>query len=183
MSFPGYGKPASWLIDVGLIGLGAVGSVVVFSATKGGVTFDPGIQYRHIEADGISTEFEGGHRIVKYDSHLKTKLKNLPSTMIKALLPGSTQATVSSVTTTTPKAARALLTIGPSGHYIEDLWFIGNRSDGILAEVHIPRALPKFSIATTDNNEGDIDVDFMAVLTDAQALNEAPFTIREAAAA
>lgn len=178
MSFPGYSAPAAFVIDAGVL---LVGSTPI-GATRGGVAFDPGISYRHVEFDGKTTDIAGLHRITEYAPTLSGDLLDLTDAAIGRYFPGSSS-DGSSNNLFTMKAARAFLV---TGDYLTNVKFVGSQSDGAAETIVITfaRALvEKATFKTNDKDEALVSVTLRAVLdVNATNLEAAPFTITKAAA-
>lgn len=178
MAFPGYSAPSAFVLDAGVI---MVGSTVI-GATRGGMTFDPGIEYRHIEFDGKTTDIAGLHRIVEYNATISGEMLDLTDAAISRYFPGSSS-DGSSNNLFTMKAARDMLV---TGDYLTNLIWKGQQSDGTAENLIITfaRALVQdVSFRTNDRDEGLVSVTFKAVLdVNASDLEAAPFTITKAAA-
>lgn len=178
MAFPGYTAPQAFGIDAGVF---LVGSTPI-GATKGGMQFDPGVEIRHIEFDGLSTEIAGLHRITKYTATMSAKVLDLTDAALSRYFPGATS-DGSSNNLFTMKDAREFWV---TGDYLTNLKFVQQQSDGSAESfvITFARAMVKVnSITTEDNNETVVDVTFTAVLdVGATDLEAAPYTITKAAA-
>ena len=177
MAFPGYSAPTAFVIDAGVL---LVGSTVIGS-TLGGIKFDDGKVYRHVEFDGKTTDIAGLHRITEYNATLSGQLLDLTDAAISRYNPGSTS-DGSANNLFTMKPAREFLV---TGDYLTNVKFVGQQSDGSNETfvITFPRALvEKVSFKTNDKNEGLIDIVIKAVLDiGATDLELAPFTITKAA--
>lgn len=177
MAFPGYVAPTAFVVDAGVLLLGST----PIGASRGGIAFDPGITYRHVEFDGRTTEIAGLHRIVEYNATLKGEFLDLSDAAIARYFPGSTS-DGSSNNLFTMKSARDFLV---TGDYLTNLKFVGQQSDGATENIIITfaRCLVKEpSFKTNDRDEGLFSVTFQAVLDiNASDLEAAPFTITKAA--
>lgn len=174
MSFPGYAAPQAFVVDAGVL---MVGSNVI-GATRGGLKFDPGITYRHVEFDGKTSDIEQLHRITEYNSTISGKMKDLTDAAISRYFPGATS-DGSSNNLFTMKSARAFL---GSGDYLSNVKLVASQSDGETIVVTFAKALvEKVSFTTQDKDEADVEISIRAVLASSAALEAPPFTITKAA--
>lgn len=173
MAFPGYSAPAAIVVDAGVF---LVGSTPI-GATRGGMTFDPGIEIRHVEFDGKTTDIAGLHRIVEYNSTMTAQILDLSDAAISRYFPGSTS-DGSADNLFTMKDARDFWV---TGDYLTNLKFVGAQSSGASDSLIITfaRAMVTVnSITTNDRDEALVDVVFKAVLdVNATNLEAPPFTI------
>ena len=174
----------SLVLNVPVVYFGAVltGTTVSagtkFGLTEGGVDFDPGKVERQVTGDGIRAPIAGLEYVIGYNSVMKFKIKEIGSSNIALLEPGSTSETVGSATTYTPIACATLYT---SGDYLEDVMAVGQRGDGGLFVVHLPVAkVNKWKLDTKDKVEGMLDVELTGYLdgTEAETSTDgAPFRL------
>lgn len=178
MAFPGYSAPSAVVLDAGVL---MVGSTVI-GATRGGMTFDPGMQLRHVEFDGKTTDIAGLHRIVEWNATISGDVLDTTDAAIGRYFPGSTS-DGSSDNLFTMKAARDFFV---TGDYLTDFKFKGQQTDGTTENLIITfaRALVESaSFKTNDRDEGVWTIKVKAVLDiNAADLEAAPFTITKAAA-
>ena len=178
MAFPGYAAPQAVVLDAGVL---MVGSTVI-GATRGGMTFDPGVQLRHIEFDGKTTDIAGLHRIVEYNTTISGDILDTTDAAIGRYFPGATS-DGSSDNLFTMKDARDFFV---TGDYLTNFKFKGQQTDGTNENLIItfPRALVESAtFKTNDRDEGVWTVTIKAVLdVNASNLEAAPFTITKAAA-
>src|SRR5690349_680429 len=92
VTWPGRPKPTAEILDAGVLFVGA--TPAAFGAFSGGLSFDPGITWRESEYDGKTTHVAGDDRIAQYDAKITGKVKDVSSTLIAMLEPGSTKTTV-----------------------------------------------------------------------------------------
>jgi hypothetical protein len=175
------------LLDTGVVYYkkqGGDGNPTRLGVSVGGCTFEPGIEWRHIEFDGKRSDIEGLHRIVGRTGVIRgTFLIELPK-HIPIVEPGATEATQSNITTWTPRAASTLLS--PNTEYLQDVRLIATKPDGSLVEVKFARGLvTKWSWVQEDKNEHKLaDLEISAVLEDATAASStdtAPYVYIERA--
>src|SRR5690242_14995414 len=91
-TWPGPTKPADVALDAGVLYVGD--TPVAMGATRGGLSFDPGVTWRETDWDGKTTSIAGQERIVEYNSTITGKIVSLSSTLLQQLNPGSTKTTV-----------------------------------------------------------------------------------------
>lgn len=177
MAFPGYTAPTAFVVDAGVF---LVGSTPI-GATRGGMQFDPGVVYRHVEFDGKTTDIAGLHRITEYNATMTADMMDLTDAAISRYFPGATS-DGSANNLFTMKDARDFLV---TGDYLTTLKFVGQQSDGATENLIItfPRALVQINnIRTNDKDESLVNVTFKAVLdVNASNLEAPPFTITKAA--
>jgi hypothetical protein len=110
--------------------------------TRGAPDFDPGVDISDVQFDGMRMRLKGLSRKTGWKPVIKGTLIELgPAASGKQTLvlePGSTEATVGGVTTTTPKAAGAMFA---ANDYVTDLRWIFERGNGLLRDLLPGRAL------------------------------------------
>lgn len=173
------------LLDVGVLYYtkkGGDGNPTKFGVSVGGLSFEPEIEWRHIEFDGKRSDIEGLHRVTNRTGRIKgTFLIEWPK-HIPLVEPGATQ---TGGGTWTPKAASTLLE--PDTDYLQEVQLIASKPTGGLVRVLMRRALvTKWSWAMEDKNEHKLaDVEIVAVLEDslaATSTDTAPYTYKEISA-
>lgn len=177
------GYTANLPTDV-LFNMGVLFRTISAVSTKMGVTrgapdFDPGVETTDIAFDGMRCRLKGLTRRTGFKPVIKgTFLEFGPTATGKQTLilePGSTEATVSGVTTTTPKPAGTLYA---AGDYIPDLRWIFDRGNGAFVAIYFPIALcTKWSLKGQDKDEAQISFEFEAVGDPAVDLGVAPYLI------
>jgi hypothetical protein len=173
MGLTGYSSatPNTVLLDAGVLYIGTA----IIGVSRGGFKFDPGKELREFEYDGRGTAAVGDHRVTKYEAVISGKLLEVTAANLLKIDAGATAATVSSVTTTTPIDAKVSMT---AGGYVSDLALYIEKGDGTYRAYKFPHALcRKYSLTTADNNEGEYDVEFVAVAASGGAVLDAPYTI------
>lgn len=173
MAFPGYAAPTGFVVDAAVLLHGST----PMGATKGGLTWNPGKEIRHVEFDGLSTEIAGLHRILAYKPTISGNMKDLSAAAIGRYEPGSTS-DGSSTNTYTMKPAKEFYA---SGDYLQDVTFKGNRSDGKAFVIKLAWAIVReYNITTPDRNEADVAITLEGVLQPgATDLELCPYTIQE----
>jgi hypothetical protein len=172
MAFPGYSKPTEYVFDAGIVQVGGTTAFV----SEGGVTFDPGVEIRHIEFDGMQSEYVGGHRIVGRRPTLSGRFKDLSAAAMLRYEPGSTSDGSTGSNTVTPKAGRDFF---DTGDYLADVTFVLNKSDGKAVRIVFDYALvTSYRIITPDKDEADVELTISGVLSASSALEDCPFTIQ-----
>jgi hypothetical protein len=95
--------------------------------------------------------------------------------------PGSSSATVGSVTTITPQEAGVELTADTD--YLENVRLIYKRTGGGYVWVRFPKALfRKYKIVGANKADAKVDIDIKAILDATQPLNACPYVIEYASA-
>lgn len=175
------------LLDTGVLYYkkqGGDGNPTKWGVSVGGLTFEPEIEWRHVEFDGRRSEIEGLHRVTNRTGRIKgTFLFEAPK-HIPLVEPGATDSTGGGITTWTPKAASTLLTANTD--YLQDVRLIATKPSGTLVEVKFARALVvKWAWQQEDKNEQKLaDVEIVAVLEDgtaASSTDTAPYVYVERA--
>lgn len=147
--------------------------------TQGAPDFDPGVEIGDIQFDGMRCKLKGLSRKTGFKPIVKGTIIELgPTASGKQTLllePGSSEATVGGVTTTTPKAAGSLFA---AGDYITDLRWIFDRGNGLYVAVYFPFALcTAWSVKGQDKAEPQVSFTFEAVGDPANDLGTAPYLI------
>jgi hypothetical protein len=174
------------LLDVGVLYYTKQGgdkNPTRFGVSVGGLSFEPEIEWRHIEFDGKRSDIEGLHRVTNRTGRIKgTFLIEWP-THIPLIEPGATQ---SPGGTWTPKAASTLLE--PDSDYLQGVKLVATKpGTNKLVEVGFTRALvTKWSWKMTDKGEHQLaDLEIVAVLDATRAAastDTAPYTYKEISA-
>lgn len=173
--------PADVLLDSGML---YVGSAQI-SATRGGLSFDPGKEFRVLEYDGLRTEVLGIRRITRWNAAIKGAFLQFKAANVTNFIPGATTGTGGTGVSTliTPKAAGLQYA---SGDYLSNLRLVFERGDTASTKylaVLFTRALCiKYDIGSQMDGEGLINAEFRAVLQTTDASNIAPFVIEERSA-
>ncbi len=180
---------AALVLNVPVVWWGAVltgttvSSGTKFGLTEGGVDFDSGKVERQVTGDGIRARIAGLEYVIDYNPVMKFKIKEIGSSNIALLEPGSTAETVGSTTTYTPIACATLYV---AGDYLEDVMAVGQRGDGGLFVCHLPVAkVVKWKLDTKDKVEAMIDVELHGYLdgTEAETSTDgAPYRLIDVAA-
>lgn len=172
------------LLDVGVLyykKYGGDGNPTKWGVSVGGLSFEPEIEWRHIEFDGRRSDIEGLHRVTNRTGRIRgTFLLEFPK-HIPLVEPGVTSGTAAGITTYTPKAASDLLTANTE--YLQDVRLIATKPDGTLVEVKFARGLVvRWRWQQEDKNEHKLaDVEIAAVLEDgpaATSTDTAPYVYR-----
>lgn len=163
-TWPGPTKPTDVALDAGVLYVGT--TPVAMGATRGGLTFDPGVTEREYDWDGKTSPVAGTERVTAYDAKITGKIVGMSSALLLQLYPGSTKTTDAgppSVDTITPINAAKIIP-GDTG-YLQNVCLIHLLSDGSIEQVIFAVAKvisPKFN--ATDKNEGEIDITIRAYL-------------------
>lgn len=177
------GLPTSVLLDVGVLYYKAISQngPTKFGVSVGGLSFEPEIEWRHVEFDGKRSDIEGLHRVTNRTGRIKgTFLIEWPK-HIPLVEPGATQ---SPGGTWTPKAASTLLE--PDDDYLQEVQLVATKPGGTLVRVGFARGLiTKWSWKMEDKNEHKLaDVEIIAVLDATRAAvstDTSPYTYKEIA--
>lgn len=166
--------PSDALLDSGVL---YVGSTPI-GVSRGGLSFDPGRQVRNIPFDGKRSDVKGLDRITGWDAKISGTLLEFAGTDIARFEPGSTNATVSTTTTYTPKSAG---TIFASGDYLTDVRLIFERAGGGYAAVYFAQGfVDKWGpLKGSDNAEAEIGIQISAraVVAAAADVPKPPYVI------
>jgi hypothetical protein len=171
--------PGDILLNAGVIMRTISGVSTKIGVTRGAPDFDPGVSIEDIQFDGMRCKLKGLSRKTGWKPILKgTLIEFAPTASGKQtviLEPGSSEATVSGVTTTTPKAGGSLFA---AGDYVTDLRWIFDRSNGLFVAIYAPFALcTKWSIKGNDKSEAEVSFEFEAVGDPAVDLGTCPYLI------
>lgn len=145
----------------------------------GGYTHNPGAQWRNVEADGFTTEKAGMQRVTGWDTHLTGRLKDLTRFVLGRLHPGHTSDASASNTLIRPGNARVFF--DEAVLLLRDVRLIyrtfdpstgTNGFNAIIYPLMRPENIPQ---SGEDSNEQIREIDWKAVLLEAQTPNECPF--------
>src|SRR5688572_5276840 len=136
MDFPGYDKPEEYAVDAGVLKVG--GTTVGIGATVGGLTFEPGKEYRNVEFDGKTTDIAENDRVISYNSTISGDMLELSSAALMRYEPGASSDGSSGTNTITPIDATVFLA---QGDYLTDVYFVLRRSDNKTIRVRFAKAL------------------------------------------
>jgi hypothetical protein len=170
--------PTDVLLDSGVLYVGST----VFGATKGGLTFDPGVEYRNIEFDGKRSAIKLLDRKMMMTPKISGTVLELAAGNVAKLEPGATVATTGAWTGSTsyaPKRAAGLLV---AGDYVDNVRAIWLRGNGAFVQVRFPSALiMKYDIQSQDAEEVSIAIEIEARLDTAVSgfgnVGDVPFRI------
>lgn len=171
--------PTDTLLNAGVLFHTIAGVSTKIGVTRGSPDFDPGIELADVAFDGMRFRLKGLTRRTGFKPVIKGTILELgPTATGKQTLilePGSAEATVSGVTTTTPKAAGAFFA---TGDYLTDLRWIFDRGNGAFVAIYFPLALcTKWSLKGQDKDEAQISFEFEAVGDPTVDLGLAPYVI------
>lgn len=164
--------PANVMRGAGLL---VINDTAPWGSTLGGITFDPGIEYWNREFDGKTCDIEGQDVIIGYKPIITATVFAMSATKLGNYLPGSSSATVSTLTTITPKVAGIELT--GTTHYLQAARAVWPLVGGGWYWVKFTRALlTKWVVKGNDLKDATIDVEIAARLDDGISdLGTAPF--------
>lgn len=153
--------------------------------TRGGLRFIPGTRWRNVEYDGGRTTRVGLQRITGWERpRIEGTLLQMNEDTAAMLETGSTSATAAAVVG--PPAIPATTTITPKGasdplvedDYVANVRCVWSRGNGGTATVVFPLGwVDEYSVGSTDNNEGEFPIVIVAVQTEDQEDDEAPYYI------
>lgn len=162
----------AFLLDAGMLYVGS--TPVGWGPTRGGLTFDPGIETRIPEWDGQSTPIDGTARVTTYMSKITGRIADKSAAALGRLLPGYTS-DGSTNNVIRPRDARGFIATGDT---LADVLLIHRGSDGNAAGVWFRKAIVEsWKLAAEDNNEGLFDISILALLPTTDTPNEPPFRI------
>jgi hypothetical protein len=152
-----------------------------YGPSLGGFTHDPGVQWRAIEGDGITTEMAGDQRPTGFNTHLRTRMKDMTAEMLSFLMPGSTSdgsAGSDGGNAFFPPRARRFFT---EADLIRDVRLVyrthdpDTGTDGWDAIIY-PLMRPENSpLSGEDSNEAMHDLDWKAILLKSQSRDDCPY--------
>jgi hypothetical protein len=153
--------PTDVVLDSGVLYV----NTTVLGATKGGLTFDPGVTYRNVEFDGKRSAVKLLDRKMMTAPKLSGTVIELPTGNIARIEPGAVVATTGAWTASTsyqPKRAAGLLV---TGDYVAEVRAIWLRGSGGFVQVRFPSALiTKYDIQSQDAEEVSIAIEIEARL-------------------
>lgn len=155
--------PDDVIYDVGVLTVEVATVETLIGVTRGGLAFEDNTKYRWVEFDGKRSKIAGTGRVIEWDAHIKGKFLQATKENLGRFIYGSSQATVTLVTTITPIAASTLI---PESASMENVTLTyGRRSGGYVKIIFAQGVNQKgLNISATDNSEGELDVDIEAVL-------------------
>lgn len=173
--------PSDVLLDTGVL---YINSSTAFGVSKGAWNVDLGTEITNLEFDGKRSDVEGLDRVTGFKPMITGTMIAINTTTAAVLLPGSTQATASGVTTVTPKAASALMS---GTDYQSNVRVAFQRGSGGVVWIKFAKALVRMtSLKGNDKDSGDIAIEIGARLSAtaaATSTDTAPYVIEFAAAA
>jgi hypothetical protein len=161
-----------FLLDAGMLYVGS--TPVGWGPTRGGLTFDPGIETRDPEYDGKSTPIDGTLRVIRYNSTISGEILDKSAVALGRLLPGYTS-DGSTNNVITPRNARSFIATGDT---LQDVLLLYRGSDGNAAGAWFKKAMvTQWSLIGPDNDEARFSVTIQALLPTTDGVNEAPFRL------
>lgn len=154
------GMPTNVLLDSGILFINA--TTPWAASTGGGFKFDPGHSFQNLaqDVDGVHYPVGGLDRKVGGVPKLTGTVVELDITRILQIEPGSSNATVTTETTTTPGAVGELIAVGS---LLTDVRAVWKRGDGTFVAVKFPLALvTKYDITGNEKEKGAISIEIEA---------------------
>jgi hypothetical protein len=162
----------TFLVDAGMLYVGS--TPVGWGPTRGGLTFDPGIETRDPEYDGKSTPIDGTLRVTKYNSKISGQILDKSALALGRLLPGYTS-DGSTNNVIKPRDARGFIATGDT---LSDVLLLFRGSDGAACGAWFKKAMVEsWTLSAEDNNEGLFDVSIVALLPTSDTPNDPPFRL------
>lgn len=154
--------PSDVLLDSGILQIGSS----VFSATEGGLKYDPGVTRRNIEFDGKRSQVALLDRNVMFAPKISGTIIQVPSTVIIQVEGGATTVTVTGGPTgATQVTAKSGGVLYATGDYLANVRMIFERTDGTIFQIRFPKALiTKWDLAGKDKEEAKWNVEIEARL-------------------
>jgi hypothetical protein len=148
--------PNSFAYDAGVLSAVIGGERRAIGITRGGIEFNPNVELRQPEADGIGRHMIAGlDRVTKYQSELSTTIVTIDAEVIALLGMG---ATAGGVTTPTPAG-----TTVPTASLIEAPWLELVTSGGDELRIEFDYgAITEWSMSTEDQNEAEVELTIQA---------------------
>lgn len=171
--------PGDVLLDSGVLFVGPT----PFGVSRGGLKFDPKKATRQIVFDGMRSDIAGNDRTTKFDASISGKFIQFNAPQIALIEPDISSASASGVVTYAPKDAGVLYS---AGAYLTNLRILFERSSStdaspLYAAVLFAKAIcVKYSLVGKDNDEVEIDCEFVARLdmsVGGTELNDPPYKI------
>lgn len=136
-----------------------------------GYTFNPGAQWRTVEADGFTTEQAGMSRVIGWDTHLTGRVKQLSADWMLNLRPGAQSDGSSPNNALTDDPARSFL---EEDDYLRDVRLVYRRHDPVSGDKTFGAyIIPVARVVSApqsggDNDEQVRDIDLKAILAASQ---------------
>jgi hypothetical protein len=159
--------PNDVLLDTGLL---YVNSTIV-GVSRGGLTFDPGIETRNIPYDGQKAPTKLLDRIIKRTPQITGTMLEADETQLRIFETGGATPNV------TPKGQGTLFA---SGDYLTNVDLVFNRGDGGTVTIRFASALcTEYQIVGQVDSEAEVAVTFEARLVHGATPDESsvPYTI------
>lgn len=153
--------PTDVLLDSGVLYVGNQ----VRGVSRGGLSFDPGVQWRETTFDGKRSPTVGLHRKSGFEPVISGTMLEFGTEELPEYEPGSTSASTGTagtdqVTTYTPQGADGYVA---ANSYISNVRLVFERGNGKFAAVLFSKALVrKWSLKGNDNGEADIAIELVA---------------------
>jgi hypothetical protein len=154
--------PSDVLLDSGVLNIGAA----LFSATMGGLKYDPGMTRRNIEFDGKRSDVALLDRNVMFKPKMTGTIIQVPNTTMLQVEGGGVTGTVTGgPTSATQVVAKQGGVMYAAGDYLTNARMIFERADGTYWQVRFPKALvTKWDLAGVDKEEGKWNIEIEARL-------------------
>lgn len=155
--------PDDVIYDVGVLTVDVADTPTVVGVTRGGLAVEDNSEYRWLEFDGKRSKIEGTARVIKWDIHIKGKFLQPSAENVGRFIYGSSSAEATGVTTITPPAASTLI---PASASLENVTLTYGRRNGGYVKIIFPKGVNQkgLNLNSTDNSEGELDVDIEAIL-------------------
>lgn len=168
----------SYLMDAGVLAIDVLNTPTIIAQSRGGLLFDPGMQVRVPEIDGISTPVAGTHRYTRFDSKISGRIMLGSGTSILRMMPGASSDNSTPRNVLTPVDARTFIA---QGSLLADVGLVHRRSDGkgFMAYLYYGFVSVFKQAEGADNNEVVWDLEIQAALPTSASPNDPPFLYYE----
>lgn len=157
--------PADILIDSAVLKVdrGSPSAVSTpIGASRGGLSFSPGMEMRSVEYDGRRAKKMGLDRVTSWDAKITGKMLQASPDNLKMLEPGHTSVVTAGedpkpdTQKVTPKPASTMLV---QGEYLKNVRLEYRRGNGGTFAICFPFGIvTQWALAGQDNNEAEFDV-------------------------
>ena len=143
-------------------------------ATRGGGSFTVTREMRQVEVDGLRYRFVGDTRVDSADAYMSTTLLEIGNKNMMGAAMGTAETTTDGDLTIMKMKTRI-----EEEDYIQDLWWVGDQSDGGMIAIHFAYAFNTADLAVTwtDKGEATLPVEFHAYQGDVEDYDYAPYEV------
>jgi hypothetical protein len=163
------------LYDTAVLYVDIGGTSTPIGASRGGLTFSPGREFRTIEYDGLTSPGIGTTRMVGTSPQITGTFIELSENMVGVLEPGVTDTFQAATKRFTPKSARLIFADADHVAYAR---LVYQRANGGTYAYVLPRAIcTTYEHTGQDKNESGVAITLMGVRTSVQGDDLIPYYI------